>query len=667
MTIARPPYLGAAYYPEDWPLEQIDRDIELMHDAGITCARIGEFAWSRMEPQEGRYDFDWLHRAVDALGAAGIAVVMGTPTCTPPAWLYYRYPQIVGHNMDGPLQHGARRHACPTNRTYRELSAGIVTKMAQEFGQDPSIVGWQIDNELYPIWVRSDHGKRPLGCFCPSCCERFRQELARKYGTVEALNAAWGTDLWSQTYDCFEHVPCPPRTDTWHHPSLMHAWLRFQSDMYVEFTEVQADIIHRLASQPVGTDMMPFNGLDYQAIHRKLDFVQFNHYNNPSNLWEVAFWMDLCRAVKERPWWNTETSTCWSGGTNAWDVRPAGYCRANSWAPIALGAEANLYWLWRSHWSGQEMMHGSVITAQGRPMHIYAEVQEIARGFDACAEFLRDSRPVTSGLAMHTSHVAWVSFMAQGIAPKLDYPHDIIHRVYGPLADTGVHPEVIMPGQGLEGHKVLVSSLMPILDDQDLRAQLEAWIRAGGIWVAGPLTDVRTAEGTKFLDAPYGVLEGWGQVENRFQVPACPSDYALSWTDGAEGTAGLWADSYTLRGAKALASYVDGPLAGQAAITEATMGKGKVILLGTMPDAAAMTSLIARLAGEAGCLRSEGDRHLLAVERQGPAGCGLVAVELGGKARELPLARKATDLLTEESFTASVSVAPYGVRVLKYD
>lgn len=261
-----PPYLGAAYYPEDWPLEEIDRDIALMKEAGMNVMRVGEFAWSRMEPREGQYDFEWLHLVVDKLGEAGIAVIMCTPTCTPPAWLSEKHPEIlVVNDHDIRAQHGARRHACPNSPVYREYCGKIVRRMAEEFGQNEYIIGWQIDNELYPPHSR--------GCCCPACYEKFKETMKEKFGTIDALNRTWGTDLWSQTYSSFDQLPIP-RSYTWHHPSLTTAWMEFQSDSYVEFTEFQSDILHRYTRHPIGTDMMPFGGLNYHKIHRNLDLVQ---------------------------------------------------------------------------------------------------------------------------------------------------------------------------------------------------------------------------------------------------------------------------------------------------------------------------------------------------------------------------------------------------------
>jgi beta-galactosidase GanA len=168
-----PPYLGSAYYPEDWPLEQIDEDIALMKRAGMTAARMAEFAWSKMEPVEGSFDFSWLKTAVDKLGRADIASILGTPTCTPPAWLSCKHPEILIVNDAGiRAQHGARRNACPNNPLYRNYCAKIVTKLAEQFGQNKYVIGWQIDNELY--WPTN------RGCCCPVCHNKFQEHLRTK-------------------------------------------------------------------------------------------------------------------------------------------------------------------------------------------------------------------------------------------------------------------------------------------------------------------------------------------------------------------------------------------------------------------------------------------------------------------------------------------------------
>ena len=657
----RPPYFGAAYYPEDWPLEQIDQDIAMMKETGMNCMRIGEFAWSRMEPREGHYDFDWLHLVVDKLAAAGIATIMGTPTATPPAWLSEKYPQVLGVTDTGVVkQHGARRHACPNNPVYREHCARIVTKMAREFGQDPNVIGWQIDNEVYP------NGVCERGCFCPVCYARFLEALRRKFGDIDALNRAWCTDLWSQTYQSFSQIP-PPRSTTWHHPALVLEWMLFQSDSYVEFVHHQGEILHRLARQPVGTDMMPMLGVSYQRMFEKLDVVQHNHYHSTHDLWQAAFWMDYLRPLKNRPFWNTETSTCWGGNVVAMGYMEEGFCRANSWLPFALGGEANLYWLWRTHWAGHELMHGSVISAAGRPMHTYGEVLEVARGLEAAGDFLRGTRPVNSGLAVHFSTHAWYVAQTQPQVKGFNYQGQLINGVIRPMMDAQLRADVIDPAADLSPYRMIVSPFLPMLDESGLRDRLAKWIESGGTWITGPMTDKRNLHAAKFTHAPYGSLEQWGGIYCRYEIPGDPRQFKLRWDYGAESEGSVWYDSMELRGAQALATYTEGPMKGLAAVTRHRMGKGQVVVLGTLPRPPEMRKLLERLAADSQVPpAAQASPNLLVVPREGPAGRGLICIELQNQPATLTLPMPGTDLLSGRQVSGQVAIGAFGVMAVRY-
>ena len=176
------PMLGAAYYPEAWDESEQEKDIARMVEAGITVVRIGEFAWSKMEPKEGQYDFSWMHRVMDKLAQAGIAVILGTPSATPPIWLEEKDPVMrLIDDMDQRHQHGGRRHCCSNNPDYRRHSAAIVEAMAREFGDDPNVIGWQLDNEIYGGG----------NCCCDYCRDAFHNYLRKKYGTIEEVNQQW--------------------------------------------------------------------------------------------------------------------------------------------------------------------------------------------------------------------------------------------------------------------------------------------------------------------------------------------------------------------------------------------------------------------------------------------------------------------------------------------
>lgn len=652
-----PPYQGAAYYPEDWPISQVDDDIALMLDARVNCIRIGEFAWSRMEPSEGRFDLDWIDLVLSKASAAGIATILCTPTCTPPAWLVELHPDCLTVDDRGVRnQHGARRHACPTSATYGEYCDRIVRALGERFGKDPRVIGWQIDNEMYP-------GGR--GCCCDSCVARFRTAMETRYGTIERLNEAWGTDLWSQTYQSFGQLQAP-RSDVWHHPSLNTWWMTEQSENYVRFTHRQAAILHELGATVVGTDMMPFGGLSYPRTHEPLDVVQFNHYNNMDNLWQAAFWMDYCRGILPAPFWNTETATCWNGATTANGYKDPGFCRANAWLPIALGGEANCYWLWRAHWSGQELMHGSVVDSWGRPLHIIDEVREIGAGFAASAAFLNDTRPVSPGIALHFSCWAWNLYEFQPQVNGFRYVDRLLDDLYRPLLDAQLRTDVLDPGADLADVKLLISSYLPNLEEGGLRDRLKGWIEAGGTWVVGPLSDNRTLDATKYRHGPYSVIEEWAGLRVRHQIPGDPQQFAVQWGDDHIAPGSVWYDGFDLDTARSLAVYLDGPLAGLCAVAEAKLGAGKLVVLGTMPRSAEMKALLLSLAEEHDIAPTvEASGSVLAAPRTGQGGDGTVLVEYGNRPAHVLVQRPSIDLLSGEAVSGELSLGPYEVRVLK--
>ena len=275
--------LGANYYPEDWDADLIDSDIEKMKECGFNVVRIAEFAWKKMEPSEGNYSFEWLHNVVDKMKAAGIGVIMGTPTATPPSWLIKKYPDIAMLSRDGiRTSHGGRRHCCSENPNFLRESARIVERLAKEFGSDDGVIGWQIDNEIYHFGD---------GCCCEYCMNAFHRHLSEKYGDAEGVNKAWNLNLFSQAYDEIEDIPAP--FHAWHNPHIKLEWNLSHRNGHARFVHMQADIIRKYSKAPIGTDTMPVNGFDYRELNAPLDVAQFNHYS--TNLIDVSFWMDYMR------------------------------------------------------------------------------------------------------------------------------------------------------------------------------------------------------------------------------------------------------------------------------------------------------------------------------------------------------------------------------------
>ncbi len=656
-----PPYYGAAYYPEDWPESQIDEDIRLMKEAGMNVMRIAEFAWSRIEPEEGHYDLDWIERVVNKLADAGIAVVMCTPSATPPIWLVERYPEVFSVNAHGGSPtHGARRHTCPNNPTYRRLCKGVVTELAKRFAKHPAIIGWQIDNEVYTYEGRS--------CCCPVCHRKFEQMMRERYGSIEKLNEAWCNTLWSMEYKSFSQLPTP-RQDMWHHPTLQASWSEFMSKSYIDFVWEQADTLREYGAKMIGTDMMMVLGVDHYEMNQHLDVVQYNHYHFHQGLRDSAFWFDMLRPIKpDQPLWNTEAAPSWAGATTTTGYQDAGFCRANTWIPIIQGGEASLYWVWRSHRTGQESMFGSPVSSCGRKSHFFDECYKAGVGMVKNAgEFLRNTKPTVSKMAIHFSDFANIQLTAVPYVNGFNLLNNMLGMVYHPIIRAQYRPDVVYPMADITDYKLIITPFLPWLGEHGLQERLYRWIQDGGTWIVGPQTDIRDQSLGKYTHAPFGVLEEWTGVYSDLQIPGEPTDFTMKWRDGSEGKGSVWYDSFIPNDTKVLATYSDGPFAGRAAVVEAQCGKGKIVLLGTMPKPDQLVKLVAEYASSCGIQPVvKATDNLLFVPRDGQHDTGFGAVELDNKPASLMLEHPAINLLTGETINGTVELPAYGVIVGKY-
>ncbi len=658
------PMLGAAYYPEDWPESEQDRDIAAMVNAGISLVRMGEFAWHKMEPREGAYDFSWLHRVMEKLDAAGIRVILGTPSAAPPIWLEELDPEMRVLCESGlQRQHGGRRHCCSNNPTFRSHAVKIAQAMGQEFGQDPRVVGWQIDNEISPYYR----------CQCSHCRKGFADYLRMRYGTIENLNARWNLSLFSQAYTSFSQVPMP-RSNTWHNPHLKLEWTQFHALSNQNFIQAQAEALRPLTNAPIGTDMMPVFDQDHGEMNAFLDVVQYNHYNDEANLKQELFWFDYMRGIKDRPFWVTETSPSWNGGTvTPANFRAEGFCRANSWLPIVLGAEMNLYWLWRQHWAGHELMHGAVLYASGRPMHTLGEIQDVAAGYQKCAEFLQATR-VKTDFALMASSLSNCIMSQQEIVPEPDLGQSgtaysrRMARLYEAVAKAGIRPDVLPAGNPLDTYKILFTPLLLTLEQGDLPQRIEAFVRQGGLWVAGPMADLRDDIGAHYINRETGILERLTGATLCHQLPDTAHRLQCAWADGTPFHAGSWIQAFDPPSeAQVLARVTGGysALKGKAIAFLVRIGRGAILVLGTEPDTDDAVNLLTWACREFGSNHPKIHGQVAAAFREGPDISGIAAQEYGGNPAAILLDGQYIDLLTGKTWTGEMPLAPYQTAILQ--
>jgi beta-galactosidase GanA len=285
----------------------------------MNTVRIAEFAWSTMEPEEGKYDLSLFREVVDKCKARGIAVVMCTPSATPPSWMAHKYPEIFLKADHLKATHGHRRMLCPTNRIYREFCAKITEVMAKEFANDENIIGWQLDNEIHLM-------HHTVGCNCPDCVRDYHNYLRRRYGTIEKLNEAWENYTWSLNFSSFEEV------DPWighagMPPVQKYLWESYKTGAYEEFLNVQTEVLKKYTNKPIGTDMMPMHQFSPADANRRLDIAQFNYYGDIAR---HPFWLSTYGNLFDRPIWLTETSNCWNASSTPNGFRKKGFCTANT-------------------------------------------------------------------------------------------------------------------------------------------------------------------------------------------------------------------------------------------------------------------------------------------------------------------------------------------------
>jgi beta-galactosidase GanA len=413
--------------------------------------------------------------------------------------------------------------------------------------------------------------------------------------------------------------------------------------------------------------MMPFIDINQYDVADRMDMVQYDHYDFFEGFRNAAFFFDYLRPIKDRPFWNMETATCWAGSTISSGYSEPGFCIANSWLPIAMGGEANSYWLWRTHWAGQELEAGSILYTSGRPRHIFKDVQELSEGFRKCSAFLNDTRPDNTGLAVHMSHLACLTFKNQQIQWGFDYVGSVMERIYHPLIRAQYRPDVIDARINLDKYRLLISPFLACLDDHGLRERLLNWISNGGTWIAGPFADIRTLDATKFKTTPFGSLEEWGGIYCREQFPGTPRKFAFRCEDGSESAGDICFDAFELRGAEALATYTENELNGLAAVTRHRLGDGQVITLGTALAPDDFMALVSRFAQDARVSTvANASSNLVVVPRSGPGGTGAVLVEVDSKPAYCTLPHAGVNLLTGEPVEGRIDLLPYAVAVIKY-
>ena len=652
-----PLHLGAAYYPEHWPQERWPEDVRLMREAGLTVARMAEFAWSTLEPAAGDFRFDWLDRAIDMLADAGIVSVLGTPTAAPPAWLVQRHPDLLAVDENGRrVQFGNRCHYCVNSHEFHAATRRIVAAMAEHFGPNPNVIGWQLDNEYETV------------CHCDRCRSLFQRYLADKYGSLDTLNHRWTTVYWSQTYSDWEQIPIPIGR---HNPGLMLEWKRFVSESYRRFQQIQLESLrpHLPDTVWVTHNFMGWcDAFDHYELSEDLDLASWDWYEPTGHHDYLTSGAkhDLTRGFKRRNFWLMETQ---AGNVNWAEVNTTlnkGEARAMAWQAVAHGADAVLYWQWRSALGGQEQYHGTAVDQSGRPTLFYEELCQMGGEFAAVSDLLAGSQPISRVALLNCYDSRW-SVQDQRHHRDFDFVAHFNHY-YRPLAAANIPTDIVATSAPLSSYRLVIAPALQIIDE-DLAERLTTYVKRGGHLVLtvrcglkddfnallpsrqpGPLADLAgvEVEGVFALQDPVPVLGNWFSGESQ-----------------------LWAERLRIGDEKLtqpIARYggCNGWLDDQLAITVHGHGRGLVYYVGAYLDEAAQTALVQRIARQAAAGPVlETPAGVEARQRVTPQGDRItIIINHEPEVKSLVLPWPAHEHLSDQPLPSELDIAPYGVMIL---
>jgi beta-galactosidase len=664
-------FIGADYYPEHRSRDLWETDARLMQEAGFNVVRMAEFAWAFFEPEEGRFEFDWLDEPLDILRRHGIQAILGTPTAAMPAWVARKYPEVLALQANGQrFAWGVRKHNCFTSGAYRLLSERVTRAMAEHYKDAPGVAGWQTDNEF----------GHPYGCYCDSCRADFQDWLRARHGSLDALNAAWGTQFWGQTYRTWGEIVLPTDVATYN-PGLCLDWRRWNSWLNVRFQRDQVRILRQVCPAHFVTHnfMGLFKDLDYYELAEDLDVVSWDNYpvwGAPGVNYDAAAAADVMRGLKRQNFWIME-QTAGAGGWGSMGRNPRpGEIRQVAYQQLAHGADAQVWFRWDACNVGREQYWHGLIGHDNRPLRRYQEAAQVAREYHRLAPELAGTTVETPVAMIYDYESIWAFDIQPAYGGSPFSPaqggntcHNAMRRYYKALLRAGVNVDMIKPSQDLSPYDVVFAPHLYLLPDA-VAQSLIAFVERGGVLIADGRTAVKDEFSRCYNRTLPGLLSGALGIEIQEYEALTPDiRYGVVGKSGFGGkyTGVEWADWVIPARAEALADFEPWHLASYAALTRNRFGQGWGYYVGAnMAEDAFYDALVAEVlkrsglapavrppAGVEASVRSGGGKKLLFLinhteERQ------TVAVPAGK-----------IELLSGAATGAKIVLDRYGVAVIK--
>lgn len=661
---------GGDYNPDQW-LDRpdiLEEDIKMMKKAGVNTATVGVFSWSALEPQEGNFQFGWLHDIMDKLYENGIYTVLATPTGARPAWMDEKYPSVLRVEKDGRRNHHSGRHNhCMSSLEYRALVEKMDTKLAQEFGNHPGLILWHISNEL--------GGE----CYCDSCKKRFQEYLREKYhNNIEELNKQWWTSFWSRRFDSFEQIE--PPYDNGEHSilGLNLDWKRFNSWNMKDYLAFERRILKKYTPQVPATAnfMKLFEQLDYVDLAKEIDIISWDGYPSWNNDYEtpvdtaaeLSFDHAVMRSLKkDKPFMLMESTPSLVNWHSVNKLKRPGILRASSIQTIGCGSDTVQYFQWRKGRGAAEQFHGAVVDHLGRDdTRVFKEVSEVG-------ELLKKLAPVTGSRVASKAAVLfdwsnrWAIKDMQGMAHDTKNYEKEVRKFYNIHLKKGINADIVFPLEDLSSYSLVVLPMYYAVS-KEAGAWLKEYVKNGGTVVATYLTAYVNENTLAYLGGfpGAGLGEVFGLYAEELDTLYPTDSNAVLMKDGNKAIVKDYCELIKLTGAEVLGTYESDFYAGMPAVTVHSYGNGKAYYIGTRMEEEDLIKFFTPIWSECGIKEKELPEGVEYLTRTAEDGSTFdFYVNYNAMPVTVQLSKDGTNLLNGEAVSGKVEILPFNAVVVK--
>lgn len=661
---------GGDYNPDQW-LDRpdiLEEDIKMMKKAGVNTATVGVFSWSALEPQEGNFQFGWLHDIMDKLYENGIYTVLATPTGARPAWMDEKYPSVLRVEKDGRRNHHSGRHNhCMSSLEYRALVEKMDTKLAQEFGNHPGLILWHISNEL--------GGE----CYCDSCKKRFQEYLREKYhNNIEELNKQWWTSFWSRRFDSFEQIE--PPYDNGEHSilGLNLDWKRFNSWNMKDYLAFERRILKKYTPQiPATANFMKlFEQLDYVDLAKEIDIISWDGYPSWNNDYEtpadtaaeLSFDHAVMRSLKkDKPFMLMESTPSLVNWHSVNKLKRPGILRASSIQTIGCGSDTVQYFQWRKGRGAAEQFHGAVVDHLGRDdTRVFKEVSEVG-------ELLKKLAPVTGSRVASKAAVLfdwsnrWAIKDMQGMAHDTKNYEKEVRKFYNIHLKKGINADIVFPLEDLSSYSLVVLPMYYAVS-KEAGAWLKEYVKNGGTVVATYLTAYVNENTLAYLGGfpGAGLGEVFGLYAEELDTLYPTDSNAVLMKDGNKAIVKDYCELIKLTGAEVLGTYESDFYAGMPAVTVHSYGNGKAYYIGTRMEEEDLIKFFTQIWSECGIKEKELPEGVEYLTRTAEDGSTFdFYVNYNAMPVTVQLSKDGTNLLNGEAVSGKVEILPFNAVVVK--